>query len=728
MERNNCFSDISEGIAAFAVLLFAACAAMLSAPNIALAAPGGFTLEQVMGSPFPDELVAAQHGERVAWVFDLRGVRNVWIADGPDFQARQVTHYSEDDGRPIASLRLTPDGKTILYARGSETNSQGEVADPTSNVQKPEQQVWSVEVSSGQPHLLGELNCGEEGCEDIEISPDGQRAVWAARGQLWIAAVSGAQPAQQLCYVRGDNSEPRWSPDGREIAFTSNRGDHSLIAIYDFGKQTLRYLQPSVDRDGLPRWSPDGSKIAYVKTNGPERGLPLIPVRPQPWSIWVGNVATGQARRIWRSGDALNDSIPRLTESDSFHFAAGNRITFSSEKDGRNHLYSISADGGEPTLLTPGGDFDTKDVTLSFDRKTLLYDSNQNDVDRRHIWRVSVNGGAPEALTRGETIEWFPVETGGGKYFLCLGSSATTPAMPYRITQNGREMIAREELPADFPSSQLVTPKQVIFKSADGLEIHGQLFVPRGRTARGPALVFMHGGPIRQMMLGFHYMDYYHYAYAENQYLVSRGFVVLSVNYRTGIMYGRAFREPANGGWRGASEYQDIVAGAKYLQGLSYVDPNKIGLWGGSYGGFLTAMGLARNSDIFKAGVDMHGVHDWSAFLSRWSRYEGNQAQGAPDIGQAVKLAFSSSPDASVADWKSPVLLIQGDDDRNVPFDQMVDLVQRLRANRVPFEQMVFPDEIHGFLMWKTWIRAYSATADFFERILVHGETIPPSQ
>jgi dipeptidyl aminopeptidase/acylaminoacyl peptidase len=285
-------------------------------------------------------------------------------------------------------------------------------------------------------------------------------------------------------------------------------------------------------------------------------------------------------------------------------------------------------------------------------------------------------------------------------------------------------MIAQEELPADFPSNQLVTPKQVIFKSEDGLEIHGQLFVPRGRTAAGPALVYMHGGSMRQMMLGFHNMDYYHYAYAENQYLVSRGFVVFSVNYRTGIMYGRAFREPADGGWRGASEYKDIVAAGKYLRNLPIVDRDKIGLWGGSYGGFLTAMGLARNSDIFKAGVDMHGVHDWSAFLSRGER----QSEGAPDVKDATKLAFDSSPDSSVTTWKSPVLLIQGDDDRNVPFSQMVDLVQRLRAQHVPFEQIVFPDEIHGFLTWKTWIRAYGATADFFERVLVKGETIPPSQ
>lgn len=709
-------------------MLLALAAFSLLAGSAVFAAPGGFTLEQVMSFAFPDGLTAASHVDRIAWSFDIEGVRNVWIADAPDFSARQVTHYSEDDGQSIASIRLTPDGKTVVYARGSETNSVGEVADPTSDVQKPEQQVWAVDVSSGQPRLLGTMNCGEEDCEDIQLSPDGQFAVWPARDALWIAPVSGAVPAHQLCYVRGDNSDPQWSPDGREIAFSSDRGDHSLIAIYDFGKNSIRYLQPSVDRDDLPRWSPDGTKIAYVKTNGPERGLPLIPQRPQPWSIWVGEPSIGAARQIWRSGDTMDDSITRLTESDSFHFAADNRITFSSEKDGRNHLYSISADGGDATILTPGSDFDVKDVTLSFDGKTLIYDSNQNDVDRRHIWRVSVSGGSPQELTKGETIEWAPTVTQDGRYFLCLGSSGTSPAMPYRITSGGREMIAREELPADFPSSQLVTPKQVIFKSGDGLEIHGQLFVPRGRTGPGPALVYMHGGPIRQMMLGFHPMDYYHYGYAENQYLVSQGFVVLSVNYRTGIMYGRAFREPANAGWRGASEYQDIVAGAKYLQGLPIVDPNKIGLWGGSYGGFLTAMGLARNSDIFKAGVDMHGVHDWSAFLSRWSRYEGGSTQGAPDLGAAIKLAFSSSPDASIDTWKSPVLLIQGDDDRNVPFDQMVDLVQRLRADHVPFEQIVFPDEIHGFLMWKTWMKAYTATANFFERVLVRGEVIPPSQ
>jgi dipeptidyl aminopeptidase/acylaminoacyl peptidase len=276
-------------------------------------------------------------------------------------------------------------------------------------------------------------------------------------------------------------------------------------------------------------------------------------------------------------------------------------------------------------------------------------------------------------------------------------------------------LIAASALPKDFPSDKLVEPQALTFPSDDGLEIHGQLFVPRGHTQPGPALIFVHGGPPRQMMPAFHYMYYYHNAYAENQYLASRGYVVLSVNYRLGIMYGRAFREPANAGWRGSSEYKDVLAGAKYLQSLPGVDPKRIGIWGGSYGGLLTALALARNSDIFAAGVDFHGVHDWSALIG--SRFGAD----APDYKEAEKLAFDSSPVASVAGWKSPVLLIHGDDDRNVPFGQTVDLVQRLRRQNVEFEQLIFPDEIHDLLLWKSWVRGYRATAEFFERKLPTG-------
>lgn len=673
-----------------------------------------FSLEQVLSSPFPTNLVAAEGGGRIAWIFTTKGERNVWIADAPNFEARQVTHYQGDDGQPLAALRLTPDGRTAVYARGSESNGTGETADPTSNVEKRTQQVWAVDVDKGEPRLLGEMGCDEEGCEDIQISPSGEFVVWAAKKQVWIAPVSGKEKAKALTFARGNNAQPKWSPDGKRIAFVSDRRDHSFVVIYEFGRNTLRYVAPSADRDLSPRWSPDGRELAFVRLVGKGMKQPLIPLTPLPWAIWVYDLAKDSGREIWKSGPGLDDSLPLLTEDASFQFAAKNRIVFSSEQDGWNHLYSVLTAGGAATLLTPGK-FETEDVALSRDRNSVIYSSNQDDVDRRHLWKVSVDGGTPEAVTHGETMEWTPLEVAGK--LVCLGSTATTPAMPYVVTAKGREMIARSALPADFPSAQLVTPKQVIFKAEDGGKIHGQLFEPamegRARRPSKPraALIFIHGGSIRQMMLGFHYMDYYHNAYAMNQYLASRGYVVLSVNYRTGIMYGRHFREPKDGGPRGGAEYKDIVAAGRYLQSLPNVDTKRIGLWGGSYGGYLTAMGLAHNSDLFAAGVDLHGVHDWSAFGEEFPK-------DAPDREAALKLAFQSSPNAAIATWKSPVLLIQGDDDRNVEFSQTVDLLQRLRAQKVHVEELIFPDEIHGFLMWKSWIRAYGATEEFFGRQL----------
>jgi dipeptidyl aminopeptidase/acylaminoacyl peptidase len=147
-----------------------------------------------------------------------------------------------------------------------------------------------------------------------------------------------------------------------------------------------------------------------------------------------------------------------------------------------------------------------------------------------------------------------------------------------------------------------------------------------------------------------------------------------------------------------------------YLRSRPDVDPARIGLWGGSYGGYLTALGLARASDLFACGVDMHGVHDWNLEIDNFMPSYDPAAR--PD---AAKLAWDSSPLSSVKTWRSPVLLIQGDDDRNVPFSEMVRMVEALRKQGVEFKQIVFPDEIHDFLLHRSWLAAYHAESDFFD-------------
>lgn len=292
-----------------------------------------------------------------------------------------------------------------------------------------------------------------------------------------------------------------------------------------------------------------------------------------------------------------------------------------------------------------------------------------------------------------------------------MASSGTKPAHVAKI--NGDNLTPLVEM--DFVDKQLVEPEAIVFSAADGMPIHGQLFKPKNMEAskKYPAVLFFHGGSRRQMLLGFHHRGYYHNAYALNQYLANQGYLVLSVNYRSGIGYGMKFREALNYGARGASEYLDVMGAGLYMRNRKDVDGAKIGLWGGSYGGYLTAMGLAKSSDLFAAGVDIHGVHDWNMVIKNFvPSYQPEKVQELAD------LAYQSSPMPYVKDWRSPVLLIHGDDDRNVPFSETVDIVEALRKQEVYFEQLIFPDEVHGFLLHKNWVAAFEATADFFNRML----------
>jgi dipeptidyl aminopeptidase/acylaminoacyl peptidase len=178
-----------------------------------------------------------------------------------------------------------------------------------------------------------------------------------------------------------------------------------------------------------------------------------------------------------------------------------------------------------------------------------------------------------------------------------------------------------------------------------------------------------------------------------------------------------------NYGATGASEFNDVIGAGLYLKSRSDVDPKRIGLWGGSYGGYLTALGLARASELFAAGVDFHGVHDWNEVIQNFVPAYDPKARA-----DAARLAFESSPLASVKTWKSPVLLIHGDDDRNVPFSQTVRLIEALRQQNVQFEELIIPDEIHDFLVHQHWVEAYKATADFFSRKLESNAEVARAQ
>ena len=698
-----------------------------AAAQTAARAATGFTLEQVTGYAFPSDLTASPSGDIVAWTSIQRGVRNIWIARGPEFKPRMVTDTRVEDGQELTNLVFSADGRYLVWTRGGDHGSnwpaEGNlVPNPTSSPAQPRLEIWGAPVD-GEPKLLAEGDMPAP-------SPRGDVVAFERGHEIWSVPLDGSRSASRLFFARGENGGPVWSPDGGMLAFVTERGAHSYIGVYASEREPIRYIAPSTSMDSSPVWSPDGSRVAFVRRPG--RGgatqPPLAP-RVQPWSICIATVKTSEARAIWESPDTLRGSYPRTQGGANLQWMAGDRLAFLSYQDGWPHLYSVPIAGGEPRLLTPG-EFMVEYVTATPDRRFLVYNANtgadRDDVERRHVFRVAADGsGAAEPLTNGQGIEWMPVVSSNGT-LVYFGSDARKPPMTFARSLS-RSAPARaldaDLVPANFPSVNLVVPQHVTFKAADGTTVHGQLFKAEQGAARRPAVVFVHGGPPRQMLLGWHYMFYYANSYAVNQYLASRGFAVLSVNYRLGIGYGYEFHQPSNGGARGASEYQDVLAGAKYLQARPDVDPARIGIWGGSYGGYLTALALGRNSDVFAAGVDIHGVHtrvmppseavETAALL--------NDGLSVDDVTRGVQVAWQSSPDAYVATWRSPVLFIHGDDDRNVRVAETVELVQRLKAQGVKYDEMIIPDEIHDFLLYRSWLRVDQATAQFLERTLKPG-------
>ena len=669
-----------------------------------LAAPP-FTIDQLLSTPFPTELVASPRSEAFAWIADDRGVRNVWLARGPAFTPSAVTKFTADDGQDIGDLTWKPDGSALFFTRGTGTNSRGELANPMSDPDGGQQSVWMVNLTSANAEPA-ELSSGHM----PSVAPDGSAVAYISNGLVWVTPLAPGAASARLI-VRGSAKALAWSPDSTRLAFTSDRGDHAFIAIYSLHDKSLRYFDPTADSDQSPVWSPDGSEVAFIRIPA-LRDAAAWGAKPsgQPWSIRIGDVASGKSRELWRARSGVGSVFWPMTAHSQLMWTAGGRIVFPWEGDGWLHLYSVPSRGGAPALLTPG-DFEIEDVTATPDGKSLIYSSNQDDADRRHLWRVSPDDGKPARLSTGSGIEWSPAVTSSGRIAV-IRSDAKTPARP-ALLEDGVKLRDLVPIPATFPSAALVGPQPILYTSPDGARIHSQLFLPPPGAGRKPAVIFFHGGARRQMLLGFHYMGYYHQAYAFNQYLAAQGYIVLSVNYRAGIGYGQAFRETSGYGATGAVEYNDVLGAASYLHSRGDVDPARIGLWGGSYGGYLTALGLARNSDLFAAGVDIHGIHDWNLEITN-TIPESDSARRQ----QVFRTAFESSPLASVAKWRSPVLLVQGDDDRNVAFANTPQLVEALRRQGVPFEQIVFPDEIHEFLVHAHWLTTFHAAADFLAKYL----------
>jgi dipeptidyl aminopeptidase/acylaminoacyl peptidase len=715
----------------FTIAVLTGCSTIALAGAQSPPAPATFTVEQILSLPTPDNLIASPAGSTIAWTFNERGVRNIYAADGPDFVARKLTATKEDDGQELTHLSFSNDGKSIVYVRGGDHGSSrpADPPNPAAEPVAPKMQVWAVPVAGGSPpKLLG------DGDAPV-ISPDSRRVAFIRDRKIFVVPIDGTKPAEggggPFFSLRGASESPAWSPDGKTLAFVSNRGDHSFIGLFTPG-QAIRYVNPKTAHDDDPVWSMDGRKIAFVRSPG-TGGAPRSPLEEpeQSWALMVADVtAPADAVTVATSGEPI-DRIARSPVGLHAQWAANGTLIFFSYRDGWQHLYAIKNAGAKgdeaskPVLLTPGN-FMAEQVTLTPDRRAIVYNANAGsdaaDVDRRHLYKVSIDDPKPVAITMGAGIEWGPVVTGDGRNVAFISAEAKRPPVPAVTSIDGGapKLVAADHIPQDFPADKLIVPQPVVFNASDGAEVHGQLFRAANRRTRGPAIVYVHGGGPRQMLLGWHYRWEYADDYGINQYLASRGFIVLSVNYRLSVGYGADYEFPEHAGARGASEYRDVQAAGLYLQRRPDVDPRSVGIWGASYGGYLTALGLGRDADVFAAGVDLHGVHDRLPAVNPSTLAHALVGDGITEdvLKQALDVEFKSSPISTIETWRSPVLFIHGDDDRTVDFRQTIELRSRLVAKGVKVEDLVLPDEVHDSLLWRSWVTTARAAADFFEETL----------
>jgi dipeptidyl aminopeptidase/acylaminoacyl peptidase len=665
----------------------------------------GQSISDYLSVPFPTALTASPDGKTLAWVFNEQGERNIFLAKAPDFKARKVTDYKGDTGMELGGLEFSPDSKTLLFIRGNTKNKSGEAANPALLQEDTQQKIYALYTEKGNVNYFATAS-------SPKFSPDGTKVAYVSGGKVYLKALKDTTESQKhLFQARGNASQVSWSPDGKLLAFTSRRDDHSFIGLFDIENKELKYPDTSLDQDAYPTWSADGKQLAYMRTPNTQDKLPFTAFKEaNPWSIRVLDLSTREAAEVFKAsagpGSVAVRDLP--AQDERLWWTPNGNLVFPWEKNGWIQLYSLDIASKEVTNLTPGEGI-VEHVQKTFNPNELLLTTNIGDIAKRKVVKLNLDSHELVRFHHSDNLQWSPVRTAGGMAY--LSSSYDRPAWPVMEIAGKERMLAEELFPKTFPQD-LVKPQGIEIKAEDGFKSYAQLLLPQNYDPEKtyPAVIFLHGGSRRQMLEGFNYSLYYSHAYALQQYFAANGYIALTLNYRSGIGYGLDFREADGYGAGGATEVKDVMAAADYLASRKDVDATKIIPWGGSYGGYLTAHALGQAPGKFLAGVDIHGVHDWNKSIPVFSSWY--QPEKYPEMAE---LAFRSSPMQYVKNWKDPVLLIHGDDDRNVKFSESVELIEVLRNQGVQVESLVFPDEVHSFLLHRNWVAAYEATFKFIQ-------------
>ena len=674
-------------------------------------------LDQFLGFTFSQDMICAKQASVFAWIQNTLGIRNIYIAKAPDYVPVQVTVWKDDDGQILSGLKISHDGSDLLVIRGEGKNELGEYPNPSSDVQPPKQKLWyiSLETPENVPREIAEtgLACFRPGHSEIYFNK---------KGKLFSFDTAEEESEPELMIsTRGTIAELSWSDQGNCLALSITRHKHSLIALYFSGNKQLKWLDPSYDRDCMPIWSPDGQHLAFYRLHGckPDIADFWFSEYSDPFELRVADINSLTSTKLWETpkghGLSLQEGARPLLWINS------SELIFSHDAEGFDHIYRINTRSQAISTLTQGK-HTVHSYAFSLESQWLYYNHNADIPHHYTLSRLNLKTGDQEELHQHlpeGAIVFNPAVTPAGDAYAIILASHEHPPTPAIFRFEDQQLHHHPQSDYLTLSQQFVSVEKVCLKSPDGLDIYGQLFMPASKGTH-PALLTMHGGPWCQTLAGFSSLHGLSYAYAYCQYLAQQGFAVFSINYRGSSGYGKAFRQPGPYFWNGACEYQDVLTAGYWLADRDDVDGDQIGVWGNSYGGYLTAMSLARNSNLFKAGVDIEGCHNIPRELRQphWGsqKFSIDAGETFEEVAERAQRALESSPWHYLDSWTSPALLIHPDDDRNVHFEESQTLYDELRKRKVAVEAMVIPDEVHTFLRHQPWVDVYQRATEFFQK------------
>jgi dipeptidyl aminopeptidase/acylaminoacyl peptidase len=677
------------------------------------------TIEQLIDIKHPSNPVWAPNGKYVAFIWDRAGVSNLYLASSSGGgQPVPLTSFPEGG---VEKLFWSQDSQTVYFARAGD--------------------LWQVAVSGGAPKTVWTAPLGES---EVVSSPDGARVAFVRSNRA--ADEERSRHSELIVRSLADTSETAiardevsihgivWSPDGSSLAYTAGAKviHHDDAPSYSGAKiiyRTSEYRPGQIYALRLGGGQPvaignaeESGGLAWLDNS--HLVFDHISNNFKTYTIYVADASGGLLRTVYEITEKDFWSIPDWGEAGAQPWPSpdGKWIAFLSDRDGWDHLYVVSASGGEATQLTKGH-FEAWRPAWSHDSTRIAFDANEADRPGDRQIGIAAIGSDPAhavitLITGGNGTNIEPHWSADDKRLLYQHTDTRNSADFFVAEAKASAKAVRlsDSMPASIDKSQLVEPQFVHFPGPDGKPVPGWLFVPRNldRSKKHPAIVWVHGDGVNQNYDGWHVQRNYAVYYSFHQYLLQQGYIVFAPDYRGSIGYGRDWR---NGVYMdvGGKDAKDAWMSANFLKTLPYVDTDRIGIWGLSYGGFFTLIAMTDQPTLFKAGVDVAGVVDYVMYYS--DPYHGDWTEsriGRPE--QNPQVYAQASPISHIDRLARPLLVLHGTADVNVPYLESVWLIDEAlkKSKGALLSFMMYPGEFHYFTRAHVLDDAWHRVDDFF--------------